>query len=184
MNTKPCFYCKTLLFWDIDAHKWLRIPTTNITPDGQTYFDHTCPVLKNGHECSPTEVKPIENFINTLEVLASKFPKQLSMDEYQHSAVKTAIYGAGHKIIYPSLGLANEAGEVLGKIKKVLRDNNGEFTPELSKEIGKEIGDVMWYIAALCKDLKLSLNDICVENLKKLEDRQKRGVIGGSGDNR
>jgi NTP pyrophosphatase (non-canonical NTP hydrolase) len=184
MNIERCFYCKNTVTWDEEGKKWMGEAHFHKTPDGLTYMDISCPVLKNGKSCTPVEVQPIESFINTLEVLASKFPKQLSMDEYQFSAVRTAIYGAGHKIIYPSLGLANEAGEVLGKIKKVLRDNNGEFTPELSKEIGKEIGDVMWYIAALCKDLKLSLNDICVENLKKLEDRQKRGVIGGSGDNR
>jgi len=105
-------------------------------------------------------------------------------NEYQEKATATAIYGAGHKIIYPALGLANEAGEVLGKIKKVLRDNEGNFTTDKCIEIGAEIGDVLWYIAALAKDLDLSLNDIANNNITKLEDRQARNVIQGSGDSR
>lgn len=108
----------------------------------------------------------------------------MNFQEYQEQAVKTAIYGEGSVIIYPSLGLANEAGEVLGKVKKVLRDNGGVFTPELNKEIGKEIGDVLWYMAALSRDLGLSLDDIANDNIQKLKDRQARGVIHGSGDSR
>ena len=106
----------------------------------------------------------------------------MDFKEYQEQAVKTAIYGAGSTIIYPALGLGNEAGEVLGKIKKVLRDKDGVF--EDNKEIGKEIGDVLWYIAALCRDLNLSMDTIAQENIEKLLDRQKRNVIGGSGDDR
>lgn len=108
----------------------------------------------------------------------------MDMTKYQELAVKTAIYGAGNTVVYPALGLANEAGEVLGKIKKVLRDNNGTFTEELSEQIGKEIGDVMWYIAALCRDLGLDMSEIAHGNLEKLADRKARNVISGSGDNR
>jgi NTP pyrophosphatase (non-canonical NTP hydrolase) len=108
----------------------------------------------------------------------------LNFNDYQENATRTAIYGSGSLIIYPALGLANEAGEVLGKIKKVLRDNNGEFTPELNKAIGSEIGDTLWYCAALARDLGLSLDDIANDNIKKLLDRQQRGVIHGSGDSR
>lgn len=108
----------------------------------------------------------------------------MTFDTYQTKAVATAVYGSGSKIIYPSLGLANEAGEVLGKIKKVLRDNNGEFSEDKRYEIGKEIGDVLWYLAALSSDLELSLDDIAHANIEKLLDRSSRGVIQGSGDNR
>lgn len=110
--------------------------------------------------------------------------KSLDFETYQREAVRTAIYGAGSKIIYPALGLANEAGEVLGKIKKVLRDKEGVFTEETNLEIGKEIGDVLWYIAALAKDLDLDLDIIAENNINKLRDRQARNVIQGSGDNR
>lgn len=106
----------------------------------------------------------------------------MNINDYQDQAVKTAIYK--HPVIYPALGLANEAGEVLGKIKKVLRDNDGDFTAEKRKEIGSEIGDVLWYIAALARDLNLSMSDIAQCNLDKLNSRMARGVLGGSGDNR
>jgi NTP pyrophosphatase (non-canonical NTP hydrolase) len=108
----------------------------------------------------------------------------MTFKEYQEQAVKTAIYGAGNTILYPALGLGNEAGEVLGKIKKVLRDNEGKFTTDLSIAIGAEIGDVLWYMAALCRDLGISLEDVANNNLEKLRDRQARNVIQGSGDNR
>jgi len=108
----------------------------------------------------------------------------MTFKDYQQQAVKTAIYGAGNTILYPALGLGNEAGEVLGKIKKVLRDNGGDFTPELSAKIGDEIGDVLWYMAALCRDLSLNLDDIAQNNIQKLLDRQARNVIQGSGDDR
>lgn len=108
----------------------------------------------------------------------------MNFKQYQEEAVKTAIYGAGNSILYPALGLGNEAGEVQGKIKKVLRDNEGIFTEEKSKVIGDEIGDVLWYMAALCRDLNLSLETIAENNIAKLKDRQARNVIQGSGDNR
>lgn len=108
----------------------------------------------------------------------------MELNIYQEKAIVTAQYGAGPKIIYPALGLSNEAGEVLGKIKKVLRDKNGEFTTEECEKIGAEIGDTLWYIAALANDLGLKLEDIAQNNLTKLADRHSRGKIQGDGDNR
>ncbi len=108
----------------------------------------------------------------------------MNFAKYQEEAVKTAIYGAGSTIIYPALGLGNEAGEVLGKIKKVLRDNEGVYTPDKKAEIAGEIGDVLWYMAALCRDLGIQLEHVAESNLDKLRDRQARNVIQGSGDNR
>lgn len=108
----------------------------------------------------------------------------MDFKEYQEQAVKTAIYGSGSTIIYPALGLGNEAGEVQGKIKKVLRDNGGIFDTESRNKISDEIGDVLWYMAALSRDLGISLEDVANNNLAKLRDRQSRNVIQGSGDNR
>jgi len=108
----------------------------------------------------------------------------MTLNEYQEKAVATAIYGEGSKIIYPTLGLTGEAGEVADKVKKVLRDNEGVFTDEKKKEIAKEISDVMWYCATLTRDLGYTLDEICIINLEKLQSRKTRGVIGGSGDNR
>ena len=101
----------------------------------------------------------------------------IDMSYYQQEAVKTAIY-ADH-IIYPALGLGNEAGEVQGKIKKMLRD--GTFNKDA---IAAEIGDVLWYIAALCRDLEIDMADVAIKNLSKLKSRQSRGTLQGSGDNR
>lgn len=106
----------------------------------------------------------------------------MNISDYQTQAVKTAIYK--QDIIYPALGLANEAGEVLGKIKKALRDNDGEFTPDIHQSISDELGDVLWYIAALSRDLGIPLEKIAQNNLDKLNSRMARGVLGGSGDNR
>lgn len=109
----------------------------------------------------------------------------MTFKDYQDKAVETAIYGAGNSIIYPALGLANEAGEVLGKIKKVLRDKDGDFSQEETREaIAAEIGDVLWYIAALARDLNVPLDVIAKQNIAKLQDRKARNVIQGSGDNR
>lgn len=105
-------------------------------------------------------------------------------DDYQKEAMKNKVYGYGDRIIYPVLGLGNEAGEVQGKVKKVLRDNNGQFTEENKKAIADELGDVLWYLAACAEDLGYSLNTIAQMNIEKLTSRRQRGVIQGSGDSR
>jgi NTP pyrophosphatase (non-canonical NTP hydrolase) len=108
----------------------------------------------------------------------------MRLNEYQEKAIETAIYGSGYTILYPTLGLTGEAGEVSDKVKKVLRDNDGEFSEEKKLEIAKELSDCLWYCAALARDLGYSLEEICIINLEKLKSRQERGVIEGSGDNR
>src|SRR5210317_2329578 len=101
------------------------------------------------------------------------------LNEYQEMAASTAIYKVEHQVIYPALGLAAEAGEVANKVKKILRD--GKFDRE---GISDEVGDCLWYIAALCRDLNVSMSDLAAANLKKLQDRKQRGVISGNGDKR
>jgi len=108
----------------------------------------------------------------------------MTINEYQNKAVETAIYGAGSNIIYPTLGLCGEAGEVADKVKKVLRDKNSEFSDEIKLELAKEIGDVAWYIAALCRDLGYTMEEVLQMNLDKLASRKERNMISGSGDNR
>ena len=114
----------------------------------------------------------------------------MNFNEYQKSAVETAIYPSEHSIIYPALGLAGEAGECAEKVKKALRDDSGVFSNEKKKEIVKELGDVLWYVANIVNDLgeiegkKVTLEEVAKQNLIKLESRKARGVISGSGDNR
>ena len=106
-------------------------------------------------------------------------------DLYQDAAEATAIYpDKGDNLYYPALGLAGEAGEVCEKIKKIMRDQKGYFTDEDTAEIEKELGDVLWYLATIATELNLALSVIAEDNMKKLLDRQERGVLGGSGDNR
>ena len=101
------------------------------------------------------------------------------MNDYQRAAASTAIYKQEHAVIYPALGLAAEAGEVANKVKKILRDGNFD-----REAIADEVGDCLWYIAALCRDLNVDMQDIANNNIKKLKDRQQRGVLSGSGDKR
>ena len=90
------------------------------------------------------------------------------------------MYPAAHSIVYPTLGMIGEAGEVSEKVKKWLRGDR-----DLDKtELIKEIGDVMWYAAALADDLGYDLTSVLIANVEKLTSRKERGVVQGNGDNR
>src|SRR6185369_8890474 len=104
----------------------------------------------------------------------------MNFNDYQKEAMKNKVYGYGDKIIYPTLGLTNEAGEVAGKVKKVLRDGNGDWenykfidkstssaTP-CKVEVAYELGDVLWYLAAVAEDIGYTLEDIAEMNIMKL----------------
>jgi NTP pyrophosphatase (non-canonical NTP hydrolase) len=109
----------------------------------------------------------------------------MTLEEYQKKSRETAVYpGAGNNFIYPTLGLAGEAGEVAEKIKKVLRDDNNLVSEEKKEELKKELGDVLWYLAQISTELGLSLEDVAAFNIEKLQSRKQRNVLGGSGDNR
>ena len=106
--------------------------------------------------------------------------------DYQKESRKTwsFIKTNNHPIIYPCLGLANEVGEVLGKIKKVFRDKNGEFDKQTKEELKAELGDVLWYFTQICTDLGLTLEEVAETNLDKLFSRLERNKIQGEGDTR
>jgi len=106
----------------------------------------------------------------------------MNINTYQQEAAKTAIYS--NKLIYPTLGLAGEAGEIANKVKKILRDNSGELEEDVRQNLISELGDVLWYVAALATDLKTELSEVANKNIEKLNSRKNRGAIGGSGDNR
>ena len=109
----------------------------------------------------------------------------MDFSDYQSKSRKTAKYPAiGHPVIYPTLGLVNEAGEVAGKIKKVFRDKDGQINEETRAALKAELGDVLWYIAQVATELNLSLDEIAKYNIAKLYDRLERGKIQGDGDNR
>lgn len=117
--------------------------------------------------------------------LDSTFEIGLTLDEYQELALESAVYASNYSILYPALALAGEAGEVAEKIAKRLRDNDGDFEDAKFREaIKKELGDVLWNVAALADGFGLSLEDVAESNLTKLASRMERGMIQGSGDDR
>ena len=102
----------------------------------------------------------------------------MTFDEYQEFARSTVIYPEDVKVVYPTLGLCGEAGEVAEKIKKHMRDGRSLVG------VGLELGDVLWYISALADDLGTTLEEIAQANVDKLASRMERGKLGGSGDER
>src|SRR5574340_239378 len=107
----------------------------------------------------------------------------MQFSDYQKRAGDTAQYPIiGHRVIYPTLGLANEAGEVAGKIKKIFRDKDGVIGPNELRALEAELGDVLWYLAQVATELGLSLDAIADHNIAKLLDRKSRGAIRGDGD--
>jgi len=102
--------------------------------------------------------------------------------EYQLNALRTAVYPKKYSISYPALGLAEEAGEVCGKIGKMMRDNIP--IQDQKKAIASEMGDVLWMLAALAHDCGLSLQTIAEMNAEKLKKRQEKGTLHGEGDDR
>ena len=108
-----------------------------------------------------------------------------TLSEYQQRSRATAVYpGAGDNLLYPTLGLCGEAGEVAEKVKKMVRDDGGVLTAQRREALAKELGDVLWYVAQLATEAGLDLDTIAAANLEKLLSRQQRGVLQGSGDER
>ena len=102
--------------------------------------------------------------------------------DYQIWTRDTAIYK--QKVTYPSLLLASEVGEALNIIQKVMRDEDSIVSEEKKEALGYELGDILWALARLVDDLGLDFSEVARNNIANLEDRKKRNVISGSGDNR
>ncbi len=110
----------------------------------------------------------------------------MELNEYQKQASATAQFDEKviDPLVYTTLGLAGETGEVVEKIKKILRNDKGVISAEKKEELTKELGDVLWYLSQVARMLDVSMNDVAVKNIEKLASRQKRGVIKSEGDNR
>ena len=109
----------------------------------------------------------------------------MRLSDYQQRSRATAVYpGAGENLLYPTLGLCGEAGEVAEKIKKMIRDDAGLLSEERRAALSKELGDVLWYLAQLATEADLDLDAIAEANIEKLLSRQDRNVLQGSGDDR
>lgn len=109
----------------------------------------------------------------------------MEFNEYQEKAWETAIYPEKkNNLQYPALGLGGEIGEVLEKVKKIIRDDNGKILEERRQALKMELGDVIWYLAAIATELGLKFDDIINSNIEKINSRKQRDQVGGSGDNR
>lgn len=106
-------------------------------------------------------------------------------EDYQKATQEFALYPKKDAIDYLVLGLASEAGEVAGKLSKLLR---GDFTEDQhqqwAEEMDKEMSDCLWFISQYCNETETSIGALMELNINKLRDRKNRGVIKGSGDNR
>ena len=108
-----------------------------------------------------------------------------NFDRYQQESRKTwNVIPMNHSIVYPTMGMVNEAGEVAGKVKKIFRDHGGEITEADRQALKKELGDDLWYLAQICTELDLSLQEVAEANIVKLFSRLERGQIRGDGDER
>ena len=104
---------------------------------------------------------------------------------YQRESRKTwGVIDVNHPIVYPTLGLVNEAGEVAGKIKKIFRDKGGAIGEADRAALKHELGDVLWYLTQICTELDLTLEEVAAANIEKLFSRLERGQIRGEGDER
>ncbi len=109
----------------------------------------------------------------------------MTFGEYQEFCKKTAVYPErGKNLVYPTLGLVGEAGEVAEKVKKLIRDRGNVLDETTKKEIAKEVGDVIWYVCMCAVELGFSFEEVVQMNLEKLRSRLAREKLHGDGDNR
>jgi len=110
----------------------------------------------------------------------------MTFDEYQQKALTTVLSTNDEfkDLLHWILGVNGEAGEIAEKIKKIIRDKQGDVSEEDKAELAKEVGDVLWYLAVLAHQLGVSFDTVAEQNIQKLQSRKQRGMLQGSGDNR
>lgn len=105
----------------------------------------------------------------------------MQLNEYQIKAMTYRLPSADET--YALLNLSGEVGELHSLIAKRRRDGATDDSM-YHANVAKELGDILWMIAAIASDHEISLNYIAANNIEKLESRKQRNVITGSGDNR
>lgn len=131
------------------------------------------------HDAAPGTEYYGDDHYDTQELDEEEMSQWYEFDAYQDFTDETAIYPEEKGLEYTALGLASEAGEFAGKIKKGIRDNQWDLDA-----MAAELGDVLWYVARAAAELDIHLSDIAKENVEKLKSRKERNVVGGSGDDR
>lgn len=92
----------------------------------------------------------------------------MTLDEYQRDAKAFARYPTKLGLHYCCIALAGEVGELCNEFNKELRD-----AVSRRDEMVDEIGDVLWYVSAVCNELGVSLDAIANQNLEKLCQRRR-----------
>lgn len=109
----------------------------------------------------------------------------MELNEYQQAALRTAApKNKRNELFHLLLGLVGETGEIAEKAKKIVRDNDSDFSQWDVEDLTKELGDTLWYVAVIADHFGIPLDDVAQLNIAKLADRQRREVLGGSGDDR
>lgn len=132
-----------------------------------------------------TEDEIYKMYCTDVDESAKYVSADFSLVDYQSQSRKTwQLVRMDHPIVYPTMGLVNEAGELAGKVKKIFRDKAGVIGEEDRQALKQELGDVLWYLAQICTELDLTLEEVAEANITKLFSRLERGQIQGEGDNR
>ena len=111
----------------------------------------------------------------------------MDLDQYQEVASKTAVFPTDNSLMYLTLGLCGEAGEVAEKIKKHIRDSGSlqnTYPIHYKEALIRELGDVLWYLANLANELNVKLNKVARLNIEKIQKRMENNTLKGEGDDR
>lgn len=81
----------------------------------------------------------------------------MNIKDFQKEAIKFAAFGNKMENEYLALGLSGEVGEVLNKLKKIIRDDDGQLTEDAARHIALEVGDVLWYVVTIAHKEKIRL---------------------------
>lgn len=156
-----------------------RITEHEAVPGTEYYFNINYGEPK-GREDDPMDlIKELEDWVAEQEEDEEEMSQWYEFDAYQDFTDETAIYPPEKGLEYTALGLASEAGEFAGKVKKMIRDNNYDTEAMIA-----ELGDVLWYVARAAAELDVCLSDVAKDNVEKLKSRMERNKISGEGDNR
>ena len=124
-------------------------------------------------------IQELEDWRKEQEEDMKEIAQSTMFDAYQDFTDTTAIYPPEKGLEYTALGLASEAGEFAGKVKKMIRDKTYDTEAMIA-----ELGDVLWYVARAAAELDVHLSDVAKDNVEKLKSRTERGKLKGSGDKR
>lgn len=115
----------------------------------------------------------------------------MDFSDYQVASIPTSAFNVEPlkdekvaKLCYLTLGLTGESGEFAEKVKKIVRDKNGQVSDSDLLALAKEMGDILWYLSQISTVLDVELDTIAKINLRKIQSRKKNDSLHGEGDDR